>query len=155
MTDERLIKVIAFDPGTTTGWATGYVLDDQLVVTNYGYDPWKDVALKYDNTQRNPDTKIDVMVYESFYLRKAKAMQLVGSDFPVIKFIGGVLVTSWATGTTIVKQEPAHKPVIDQMMKGTGYLPVSEVEHDRDALRHLYYWAATKGGADLSKTETR
>lgn len=152
MGDANAIKVIAFDPGTTTGWASGTISDGQLVVLDYGYNAWKAVALHYDRVQRNPDTRYDVMVYESFRLRRGDAMSLVGSTFPVIQFIGGVLVTSWATGTQIVTQEPSHKPVIDKMMGGAkNYLPKSEVEHDRDALRHLYYYAVNRGGVDLAQ----
>jgi hypothetical protein len=153
--------VIAFDPGTTTGWATGVISGGRLEVLDYGYAQWKEVALTYDRRQRQDPAldlslvktpPFDVMVYESFYLRKSSALQLVGSDFPVVKFIGGVLVTSWATNTKVQVQHPSDKPTIDQVMGGAAaYLPRSEVEHDRDALRHLHFYAYTKGGCDLAQ----
>lgn len=160
MADSNAIKVIAFDPGTSTGWATGYILDGQPVVTASGYGPWKDVALRYTKTMRNPTTCIPVVVYESFRLRKNEALKLAGSDFPVVQMIGIIKNEAWNAPkmVTLVTQEPSDKPTIDQMMGGTkNYLPppASEngksVEHERDALRHLWYYFVTQGGVDLAQ----
>lgn len=152
MSTSNVIKVIAFDPGTSTGWATGYVLDGQPVVTDYGYGPWKDVALRYMKTMRDPEKAIPVVVYESFRLRKNEALKLAGSDFPVCQMIGIIKAEAWMAGSQLVTQEPSDKPIIDRMMGGVkAYLPVSDVEHDRDALRHLWYYFVTKGGVDLAQ----
>jgi hypothetical protein len=152
MPDSNVVKVIAFDPGDNTGWATGYVLDAQLHVIDYGWDTWKEISARYSKTMRDPEKRMDVVVYESFYLRKKNALQLVGSSFPVCQMVGVIKNEAWMTGTELVEQHPSDKPTIDTMMGGANtYLPKAEKEHSRDALRHLWFWAVTQGGVDLAQ----
>jgi hypothetical protein len=134
-------KLIAIDPGEQVGWATGYVADSQLTVSEHGYMPWKDFAVKFHRTQANAHTRIDYVIYEAFRLRPMNAKALIGSDFPTVKCIGAVMVACWAFGGILITQEPSIKPVIDKWMGGAeAYLPRRQhVEHYRDALRHLHY----------------
>jgi hypothetical protein len=84
-------------------------------------------------------------VYESWRLRAANAMALVGSDLPSSQCVGAIKMAAWHSNTFICTSEPSNKPVIDSFMGGTDYLPArDQVEHYRDALRHLYWYAAFK-----------
>lgn len=134
------LKLIAIDPGEQTGWATGFIADGRLTVSDSGWMAWKDFVVKFHRTQANPLTRIDYVIYEAFRLRPYSAKQLIGSDFPTVKCIGGILLSCWVHGGILITQEPKHKPVIDAWMGGTEYLPKGDgVEHRRDALRHLHY----------------
>jgi hypothetical protein len=48
----------------------------------------------------------------------------------------------------LVTSEPSNKPVIDAQMGGAdAYLPKrDQVEHYRDAVRHLLWWFVNKEG---------
>ena len=134
------VKLIAIDPGEETGWATGYVHDVRLTVTDSGWMDVKTFMVKFQRVQCNPLTRKDYVIYEAFHLRPDKARELIGSSFPTVECIGAIKTATWVHGGILVRQFPKHKPVIDAWMGGTKYLPTGDgVEHRRDALRHLYF----------------
>lgn len=154
MVSTRPISVIAFDPGEMTGYATGIVEDGALRVTSYGYDPWKVVLLRFARDMFHPKgPKYDHVVYESWRLRADIMRALVGSDLQSVQFIGGMKALVWVVQLGILDgnyfsnlytNEPGNKPSIDGWMSAAGkggYLPSSDKEHPRDAVRHLYYHA--------------
>lgn len=146
-----MTSVLALDPGEMAGWARGRIEDGALRVDAFGYDPWKVLSLAVYHRMTGPEP-YDVVVYEAWRLQKAKALSLVGSDMQSSQCIGCIKLSCWLAGqngnaVTLVNQEPAIKNVIDSMKGGTDYLPErQEVEHYRDALRHLHYYAVNKGG---------
>lgn len=148
------IRIIAFDPGEATGWATGTVEDGHLHVTDYGYDPWKTVLMRFEGQMLETEAPLyDHVVYESWRLRKDKMKTLVGSDMQSSKFIGGMMLVVWILQlrrhrpVQLFTNEPGNKTSINGWMKAAGkgdYLPSSDKEHPRDAVRHLYFHAITR-----------
>lgn len=149
------LRVIAFDPGEQTGWARGVLhtetgradgYEPQLEVESWGYDPWKPTALAFYRTMTGEDP-YDVVIYETWRLRKDKALELAGSDMQSSQFIGCVKLAVWVAQAVqpvrILSQGPNIKPIIDAWKGGTAYLPrdLEGKEHARDALRHLWYRA--------------
>lgn len=138
------MRIIALDPGVSTGWAYGEVKDGKLEVTNHGWDHWDTFALKL-HERMSEKHEWDVMVYETWRLTRRGADNLLGSDLQPSQAIGAYKMCAWLSSKSghdvqIVGQEPAIKDVVDGWMGGTAYLPTSEVEHNRDALRHLWYY---------------
>ena len=145
------MRVISFDPGEQTGVAVGVIEDGRVVVEHHGWDRWVDAAYRY---KRGADD-FDHCVYESWLLTKRGAKNLLGSDMPWSQFIGMMKMISWDHGTDLTRQEPADKYWLDAVMGGTDYLPKSEVEHNRDALRHLFIYAIRNHGVATFQYETR
>ena len=145
------MRVAAYDPGESTGWATGDIVGKALENIQSGYGPFVLVA-KDLYTVMHGDEPYDTVIYESWRLRKDKANEFIGSPILPIQAVGftraAVLFTH--PSTNIVSQEPAIKHVIDKQMAGFGYpnyLPASDgAEHARDAVRHLWYYAVNKKG---------
>lgn len=139
-------RIIAIDPGEMTGWAIGRIGDDAFVIDTYGYSPWKQFCMNYMSVM-DGDDPFEIVVYESWRLRKSSAMALIGSDMPSSQCIGIIKYGGWKHGAHMHTSEPAFKDVIDKQMGGTDYLPVRDtVEHYRDAVRHFYWYAINKGG---------
>lgn len=113
--------------------------------------PWKLFVVHLDQVQRGlveGEDPFDIIVYESWRMRAANAKGLIGSDFPSVQCIGAIKLSAWASGAKLVTSEPSNKPVIDRQMGGAdAYLPKrDQVEHYRDAVRHLYWYAVNKEG---------
>lgn len=144
-----MTTVLAIDPGEMTGWARGEITDGVCEVHAHGYTPWQDFVIAlYHRMARDP---YDAVVYESWRLRKSSAMDLVGSDLQSSQCIGAIKLSCWLAQqdgkvVQVRNQEPAIKNVIDAMKGGTEYLPKSDKEHNKDAVRHLWYFAVTEKG---------
>lgn len=140
-------RIISLDPGVSTGWAIGHVKDGEVVVEKHGWDPWRAFALRfYDRMMNFEKEGFDVIVMEDWRLTKRGAATLLGSDLPSSQCLGAIrlsydLARRAGHAVRLVTQAPAHKYVVDSWMGGTEYLPSSDVEHNRDAIRHLYYYA--------------
>ncbi|MCW0193379.1 MAG: hypothetical protein OJJ55_19015 [Rhodococcus sp.] len=155
-------RIIAIDPGEMTGWAIGriqtYECDSdepkQLLCEQFGYDPWKKFVMNLDTVQLG-DSPFDIIVYESFRIRSTAAKALIGSDVPTAQCIGAIKLAAWRSGAKLVTSEPSNKPVIDRQMGGAEeYLPKrDQVEHYRDAVRHLHWYAINKEG--IAPDDTR
>lgn len=125
------------DPGHETGFAVGEITDGKLVVTSHGWSPWKQFLLALYNTE----VQYDTFVYESWRLRAAEARSLIGSDLQSSQCIGGIKLIAWTRSIKLVTQEPSDKPTANRWLAKAGVvLPSSPVEHNRDGLRHLYYY---------------
>lgn len=133
------MRVLAIDPGIDTGWAEGRIEDKQVHVDRHGWTPWRKFALSLDS--KVDDFPYDVIVYETWKLTKHGAKVLLGSDMQSSQCVGCIWLSGTKAHVPIVGQPPAIKATIDKWMGGTGYLPVSDVDHNRDAIRHLYYYA--------------
>lgn len=139
-------RVIAVDPGETTGWAVGRIGGGEFQLERYGATPWKEFVLTYARTMFGEDP-FEIVVYESWRLRHRNALEMAGSDFTAVQCIGGLKLCAWMTGALLSTKEPAHKPVADRQMGGTDYLPGrGGVEHHRDAIRHLCHYAINNEG---------
>jgi hypothetical protein len=148
---EDYTNLVAFDPGEMTGWAKAHVTGGRLYITDHGYDPWPIVDDRFSDT-------IDALlasngglpepwhvIWEEWRLFRKHAMAMVGSDFPSVQAVGAMRAhvrraqRNGFPQITLWRNAPAHKEVVDGWMGGTGYLPKSNVDHNRDAIRHLCY----------------
>ena len=132
-------RVLAIDPGIDTGWAEGRIEDKQVIVDRHGWTPWRKFCSALDD--KRADWPFDLVVYEKWALTKHGATVLLGSDMQSSQCIGCIWLCASKVGCPIVVQPPAIKNTVDKWMGGTGYLPESDVDHNRDAIRHLYYYA--------------
>ena len=144
------MKIIAIDPGEMTGWARGTIEDGKVEIESHGYTPWQEFVIAFADRMEQPPM-FDVVVYESWRLRKSSAMELVGSDLQSSQCIGAIKLSVWRAqqrgfAVRMRNQEPAIKNVIDAMKGGTDYLPKSDKDHNKDAVRHLWYFAVKEEG---------
>jgi hypothetical protein len=142
--------VIAIDPGEMTGWARGVIGDGVCEVHAHGYTPWQDFVIALHDRMTG-DEPYDVVVYESWRLRRSSALDLVGSDLQSSQCIGAIKLGCWLAQKNgrvvrVRNQEPAIKNIIDSMKGGTDYLPKSDKEHNKDAVRHFWFYAVTEEG---------
>lgn len=145
------MKIIAIDPGEMTGWARGTIEDGVVNIEANGYTPWQDFVIAFDERMSEDQPPYDTVVYESWRLRKSSAMELIGSDLQSSQCIGAIKLAVWRAQkdghvVRMRNQEPAIKNVIDAMKGGTEYLPKSDKEHGKDAVRHLWYFAVKEEG---------
>ncbi len=142
MSDKR---IIALDPGHQTGWARGVIRDNVLTDVVHGWSPWKDLSLALHKTMTG-ESPYDIVIYETWLLRASSAKELLGSDMQSSQGIGCIRMCCWLAQLNghhvqIETQSPAQKKVADALLAKHGVtLPRSEVEHNRDALRHLYLY---------------
>ena len=141
------MRVIAIDPGVDTGWAYGTIEDGAVDIKRHGWDPWRAFCLRfYDRMQNFDQEGCDVIVMEDWRLTKRGPATLLGSDLPSSQALGAIrlaydLARRAGHRVQLVTQMPATKNVVDGWMGGTGYLPSSDVDHNRDAVRHFWYYA--------------
>lgn len=143
--------IIAIDPGEMTGWARGQVDDGSVHIEAHGYTPWQDFVIAFAERMEEDPPPYDVVVYESWRLRRSSALELVGSDLQSSQCIGAIKLACWRAQrrghvVRIRNQEPAIKNVIDSMKGGKDYLPTSDKEHNKDAVRHFWFYAVTEEG---------
>lgn len=144
-----IYRAIAIDPGEMTGWVTARIGEGSLTLDKVGHTPWKEFSLTYARAMIDGGDPFQVVIYESWRLRADVAKSMIGSDFTASQCIGVIKLGAWWQNAIIVTQEPMHKNVIDRQMGGTEYLPARDgVEHERDAVRHLAYYAINKEGLD-------
>lgn len=143
------LNIIAIDPGIETGYAIGSVDDNKLTLVKHGWSPWKAFVLAFH--ERMMEDPYDVVVYESWLLQASKAKQMIGSDMQSSQAIGAIHLSTWLAmraghKVKLVTQHPAHKTPANAWIQKLGlYLPTSEVEHNRDGIRHLYYYCIKEG----------
>lgn len=139
--------MISIDPGVSTGWAIGTITDRQVNIEKHGDSPWRAFCLRlYDRMMNFDEEGFDVLVMEDWRLTKRGAQTLLGSDLPSSQCLGGIRLSydlARRAGHTVklVTQMPATKNIVDAWMGGTAYLPKSDVDHNRDAIRHFWYYA--------------
>lgn len=139
------MKIMAIDPGVSTGWAIGVVDTEAKTcyLDKHGWTPWQEFVLTFHHRMVGDDP-FPTVIYESWLLRKNKALTLAGSDMPSSQCIGAIRLSCWLAGAMMVVQHPDHKTPANAWIKAKGlYLPESDVEHNRDAIRHLYYYCIT------------
>lgn len=132
------MRVIALDPGVTTGVAYGTLRDGQMTVFAEQWE-WDHIQLYGKLLDYNPD----VIVCESFEYR-AKAR--VGLNLYPVELIGVVKLYAGKElndggGPTLCMQTAAKGKgyYSDTHLKNNGVY-VRGVGHGMDALRHLLQW---------------
>ena len=138
------MKLLAIDPGKTTGWAEVEVIDYKIQLGIFGVT--KDTTL----VDLLPNIKAaDVVIYEA-WLTRPKHLQRGAFDWdPMITpQVIGSLMTLCKTleKQTVVKQQPSVKPV-GYAFAGMKYVQGKQGTHWQDALAHAVYYAVKNLGA--------
>jgi hypothetical protein len=152
----RVERILALDPGKTTGYVEAYYTTDHLTIGVYEdvYTPREmyDYLKAWLAASNAPTT----IIYETFeYRNRARS----GLDLTPVKLIGVIEIFKERHHPLVgfVKQSAATGKAFfnDDRLKQMGaYMPGKK--HGRDATRHLLQWANFGAGAqhiDLSRCE--
>lgn len=144
---EGMTKVIALDPGGTTGWCS-HTIDKS---------GWSGGQIEGDDHHRALANVLtgegpDVVVYEAFNYQIRQGGQMPGVDLIAREYIG--VAKLWCQlhpHVTLIKQQPSVVGLTwlkDPALKKLG-LHTSGERHHNDATRHLlYYIVQTLGLTD-------
>lgn len=138
------MKILAIDPGKTTGWANIEVKNNKIELGVFGNT--KDTTL----IELLPNlTEVDIVIYEA-WLTRPKHLQRGAFDWDpmVAPQVIGSLLTLCKTleKQEIVKQQPSIKPV-GYALAGMKYVQGKKGTHWQDALAHAVYYAVKTLGA--------
>jgi len=136
------MKVVALDPGITTGYAQGLIDGGRMGVVS-GQERWVEFELLKWLTEIKPD----IIIYERFEYRSKKAYNVDNAELfsrNLIGIIGLYEQQRTNDGLLVYRQMPAT--VLgktawwsDKELKEVGlYKPANP--HAMDACRHLCYW---------------
>lgn len=135
------MKIVALDPGRTTGYAMGHIDDHGKMIVATGQHEWKHSDLLQHLKWYEPD----VIVCESFDFRRSPKYQRDKVDLFSRELIGVVeLYITMAENCTLHMQKPAtvlgrNCYFTDRKLKEDKiYKPAKP--HANDAARHLLYW---------------
>lgn len=134
------LKILAIDPGGTTGYAVGFYKDSHLdlIVLEEKMSPGKFMYLLQSVHLHDPDPLH--LIYEDFQYRNYARM---GLDLTPVKLIGVMeLFLEQTVSVTGYKQSPSSGKSFyqDDKLKMLGAYAVGR-QHGRDATRHLLQWA--------------
>jgi len=141
-------KVHAFDPGRTTGYASGLIENGKLGVVS-GQHSWEELQLYIQLKISNPD----IIIYERFEYRSESAYGKHGNLsnvdlFPrnLIGVINLYCQERKGQGTPVDLYTQMPRQVLgkeaywsDKRLKEARVYKVGN-EHANDAMRHLLYW---------------
>lgn len=138
-----MIKVVALDPGVTTGFALGLITNDKFWV---GYDQEK---LSHRNLfQLLAEIDAPYVICESFEFRQ-KARE--GLELFSCELIG---VVKLFDATNLCMQTAAQgKGHYNDIKLKKMDLYVPGKDHGRDALRHLLHWFTFSNGFQFNKKQ--
>jgi len=130
-----MANILVFDPGHTTGWA--FLSDGKIEAGSFKM--WNgvwDVITSHD---------VQVVVIESFILRRGKALSLSGSKLETVQVIGYVKAVCDYFNIKYIEQPPACKSIKVAKIQGANI-------HAMDAVRHgLYYMKKNKHAQSYRK----
>lgn len=143
--EDRTIKVIAFDPGVTTGHASGIIDNGKLGVVS-GQDRWTELQLYLQLKFASPD----IIVYERFEYRSQKAYNVDNVELFPRNLIGVInLYIQEREGQKNSLLE-WHTQMPAQVLGKKAYWTDAKLKaahvykianpHANDAMRHLLYW---------------
>ena len=119
------MNVLAFDPGGTTGWA--FLSNGKIEAGSF--HTWEEVWAILDQHHE----KLDMVIIESFILRRGSALALSGSKLETVQVIGYIKAFCDNYVVPYLEQQPACKAIVVSKIKGLDV-------HAMDAVRHgLYY----------------
>lgn len=139
------MKILAIDPGKTTGWAQ-IDLESNKKITLCPFGTTKDTEL----TELIPQIRESgIIVYEA-WLTRPKHLQRGAFDWdPMItpQVIGSLKTLCKVLGKPVpVEQQPSIKPV-GYALAGMKYEQGKKGTHWQDALAHAVFYAVKKLGA--------
>lgn len=139
------LKVHAFDPGITTGYASGIIQDGSMGVVS-GQAKWSEYQLFLQLEFSHPD----IIVYERFEYRSQKAYNVDNAELFPRNLIGVI-------NLYCQKREADNDPLVEvkeqmpsQVLGKKAYWSDDKLKaarvykvanpHANDAMRHLLYW---------------
>lgn len=139
----EITKVIALDPGGTTGWAKGLIYEGRMGVIS-GQDTFNHIEL-YDFVE---NMRPDIIVCERFDFRKGGRTR-AGVELISKEYIGVVHLYSQVMNIELHMQMPAEG--VGGYWKDDHRLKEDKVftrgkPHANDAMRHLLQWFTFKEG---------
>ena len=145
-----MIKVVALDPGETTGYAIG-VINQGLMDCKSDQARWNHLNL-YDFLTLH---HADFIVCESFDFRKSSdganlyPRELIGV---VNLYVQALNLSPIVGGVTLHMQSPAEAkgPFQDKILKQANLYNTGK-PHSNDAMRHLLQWYMFKQGYKYNK----
>lgn len=147
-----VIKVTAFDPGITTGYATGLIENGKMGVVS-GQDKWNEFEL-YVQLKRS---KPDVVIYETFEYRnqpKVKRDKVVLFSRNLIGVLNLYVYErhSQKMPVVCVQQTPfqGKSYFTDNVLKKHGLHKPGRL-HANDAVRHILQWYQFGPGYEHNK----
>jgi hypothetical protein len=140
------MKILSFDPGGSTGWASFETLNDG---SSHHFDGGTFVIDDHhkDIRQLITDTDPDLVIYETFEFRQSagKERERKGLNLISREYIGIIKLTTADLNIKTRQQPPAYKDtnlVRDDNLKKLGLLrfPLWPNRHYHDAARHLAHY---------------
>lgn len=134
------MKIYAFDPGKTTGWAHWNTTDSGPRPREFGEIKKEDLS-DFLNRIR-PEEMIDYFVIEDYKIRNTKQTGGFNHQWDnglTLRVIGSMELRADQIGAKVVLQQPSIKPV----GAGFGGIPHVSGKHDKhylDAMKHGFYF---------------
>jgi hypothetical protein len=135
------VRILAIDPGKTTGWATITVEDNKIYLGVFGNSTDMELIELKDLIESS-----DVIVYEGFWVRPdmAKAGHFNWDEMPALKVIGSLMtLCKLYQKTQVVKQQPSQR-VPGYAFAGMAYQKGKKGKHWQDALAHACFYAVQR-----------
>lgn len=132
------IKVLALDPGRTTGYAMGDISETGKMLIVTGEAVWDHHALMAQLEWYKPH----VIIYERFDFRRSPKYQRDRVDLFPRELIGVVELYAESTNDIRLDTQSASQAkgyFSDRKLKDDGVYRVSK-PHANDAARHLLHW---------------
>ena len=122
------MKLVAFDPGGTTGYA---VFVDTLI-GEVGHKKWEEPVLDWINS-----LTADLFVVEDFLIQTDRLNRWNKGE--ALQVIGAIKARARAIGIQVVLQQPSIKPVA-YAWSNAKYTKGKKGQHHMDALVHGNYY---------------
>jgi hypothetical protein len=142
------VKVVAFDPGVTTGYAIGHI-DEGVMYVRAGQEVWSHGELWKQLHLAEPNA----IIAESFEFRQGSRKGLVLFSCELIGVLHLFCSPSYRTPSVPLYMQTAAK--------GKGYYTNQHLQaadvytrgipHGMDALRHLLHWFTFGAGYQYNK----
>jgi hypothetical protein len=131
------MKIVAFDPGVTTGYAVGHIVDGTMTV-RAGQEVWSHNDLWAQLHLAEPDA----IVCESFEYRNRARAGLILYSVELIGIIHLFCSPSYRTPSVALYMQSAAKGksyYSNTHLQNAGVYERG-IPHGMDALRHLLHW---------------
>lgn len=131
------MKIVALDPGVTTGYAVGHI-DDGCMTVRAGQEVWSHQELWAQLHLAEPDA----IVCESFEFRNKSRAGLILYSVELIGIVHLFCSPSYRTpSVTLFMQTAAKgKGYYTNMHLQTHGVYTRGIPHGMDAMRHLLHW---------------
>lgn len=123
---------LSCDPGETTGWS---IWEDMERLEQGELDMIGFMTMIEERAH-----EWDMIIYESYALRRSSAKAMIGSEFETPQVIGVIKWVAHKNHLKVVKQSPSLKSFFDNDRLKQLDLYDRGQRHSRDSVRHALYW---------------